>query len=112
MGTLLLIIVLVALWLSIMALAAILPINVNILRITQPLICPPGSHLELRTWDVSPHHRGVKGLMVYSQGPDGRRDVKTRALLALWAIFFVISLFICGILGLFFGQQVLALFSD
>ena len=92
MFTMIIIIVAAAFWLSIVAVAIAMPINVQILRITKPFVCPGGSTMEIKTEKTSGQRTGGKGLVVLCRSAEGTKDVKGKALTVLWGIFFVVFL--------------------
>jgi hypothetical protein len=55
----------VAIWLTCMILAIILPINPNILRITKNFVCPKEKELIIQTAVYSYHRPGQKALEIY-----------------------------------------------
>ena len=97
MFTMILIILAAAFWLSMITLAIVMPVNVNILRITKPFICPPGATLEIKTVKSSQNRAGARGLIVLCCSAAGKKDVKGKALTVLWGIFFVIFLVACSV---------------
>ena len=76
----------VALWLGTMLFAGLLSILPQSVRIVRPLICPPGTLLDIRTFSVSYGRQRAKGLTVEAVGPDGRQEVKGRALIIFWGL--------------------------
>jgi hypothetical protein len=88
-----LIVVGVTAWLALMGLAATLPIApAFFLRLTERLICPPGTKMEVRTFRATYHRPGERGLEVACVGPGVNKDVKVKAILALWALYLVPAL--------------------
>jgi hypothetical protein len=83
----------VAAWLGLMGMALALPIYPGTVRITRWLVCPPGTEMRVGTFVASYHRPGQRGITIECVGADGiTRDVKVKALLALWALFFGVSL--------------------
>ncbi len=76
----------VALWLGTMLFAALLPASPKIVKITRPLVCPPGTEMEVRTFSASYHRPGERGIEIYAVGPGGQKNVKGRALWTLWGL--------------------------
>ena len=73
-------------WLALMVLAAMLPLAPGVLAITRPLVCRRGESLEIVRTKASYHRPGETGLVVRCVGgPSGPRNVRFRAILALWA---------------------------
>lgn len=96
--TMLLIILGVALWLSLMVLAVILPIRPDAVRITERLVCPADTKMDVRTEVYSYHHPGQKAVVVNYRGSDGMiHDVKVKAILALWGILFFVSILVTAV---------------
>ena len=80
-------------WLATMGLAVALPLAPKAsLKFTQRFICPPGAKLEVETFEFSDHHGRRQGLIVQCVGQGGSRDMKTKAIITLWALFLIPSL--------------------
>ena len=75
-----------------MVLALVIPLRPDVLRITQRIVCPPGSSLLIRVVKLSYHRPGERGLTVVCRGPDGDRSVIGRAVFWLWVLLLVPSL--------------------
>ena len=92
-STLIVILIGIAVWLAIMGLAVALPIRPNIVRITERFVCPPGTEMKVETYVYSYHRPGERAIGIYYLDPDGvTHNVKVKALLTLWGIFFIVSL--------------------
>jgi hypothetical protein len=94
----------VAIWLAFMIFAAALAIRPEVVMVVKRFVCPPGTEMIVQTEVYSYHHPGQRALVVYSDGPEGRKDIKTRALLALWLFFFVLSVPVSLILVFWLGK--------
>jgi len=90
----------VAIWLSLMVLAVILPIRPGIVRITGPFVCPSGSKMEVDTPVYSYHRPGEKAIIIRCMGPGIVKNVKIRALLVFWFLCLLVSLPVTVLLGI------------
>ena len=81
----------VALWMGTMLFAGLLSIYPKSVKVVRPLICPPGTKMEVRTFAASYHRPGERGIEVYTVGPEGQKSVKGRALLILWGLCCLVS---------------------
>ena len=93
-----------AIWLAFMIFATALAINPEVVKVVRYFVCPPGTEMIVKTEVYSYHHPGQKAIVVYSDGPEGQKDIKVRALLALWLFFFVLSVPVSAILVFWFGK--------
>lgn len=82
----------VALFLSLIALAVVLPIRPGIVRVTERLVCPAGTRMEVEMVRHSYHRSGERGIVVRCRGQGRTEQVNGRALVALWLIFYLASL--------------------
>jgi hypothetical protein len=106
-ATLLLIILGVAIWLAFMGMAAVLVIRPDSVRITERFLCPPGTEMKVETYVYSYHRPGERAIGIYYLGPDGKsHNIKVKALLLLWGMFFVASLPIAILIVLLFQRWV------
>lgn len=96
-----LIIVAISLWLSVMLLAVAITIYPKIITITKSIICKKGETLVITKVKLSYHRPGEKGIVVEKIGPKGRENVKVKALLTLWIIFFLWTLLISLLINIF-----------
>ena len=92
-----LVIVGVAVWLSLMELAMLLPAAPQLLRPTRPLILRPDWKIEVTRVKHSYHRPGETGLVVTGVGPHGDKDVKTQALLVMWGFLFLPDLVMAAV---------------
>jgi hypothetical protein len=80
-------------WLAIMGLSIALSLApITSLKLTQRFICPPGTKLEVETFEITDHHGKRKGLIVRRVGQGQSKDMKTKAIIVLWALFLIPSL--------------------
>lgn len=93
-----------ALWLSLMEVAVLLPLWPGVLYLTRPLIVPPGWTLEVIKVKTTYHRPGEQGLVVMAHGPEGARDVKGKAVFALWGFLFIDALITAAVLVLVFWR--------
>ncbi len=90
-----------ALFVSLMALAVIVPLRPGWIRITERFVCPRGSTMEVQTSKLSYHRPGERGLVVMCKGPGGTTSINGRAVFCLWLIFFICALVPSVLAGLF-----------
>lgn len=88
-----------AIFLSLIGIAVVIPIYPNIIRITESFVCPPGMKMKVEKVKLSYHRPGEKGIIVSCHGHGETIYVKAKALLCLWVIFFVFSLPVAAMLG-------------
>jgi len=82
----------VAMWLAIMGLAVTLPLApARFLRLTERIVCPAGTKMEVKTFQHTYHRPGERGLEVRCVGRGVNKDVKFKALLTLWLVYFALS---------------------
>jgi hypothetical protein len=94
-----LIMIFVALWLSFMLLAIVLPLRPGFVRITRRLVCRRSRGMQVEYFRASYHHPGQRGILITCIDEDGRQhDVKVKAIFALWLIFFLVSLLVAGLI--------------
>jgi hypothetical protein len=94
----------VAVWLALMIFATALAIRPDVVKVVRFFVCPPGTEMIVKTEVYSYHHPGQKAIVVYSDGPEGQRDIKVRSLLALWLFFFILSVPVSVILVFWLGK--------
>ena len=94
----------VAIWLAFMIFATALAIRPEVVKVVRLFVCPPSTEMVVKTEVYSYHHPGEKAIVVYSDGPEGRKDIKVRALLALWLFFFVLSVPVSILLVFWLGK--------
>lgn len=92
MWTLVLIVLGLAFFFSMMAFAIALPLRPQIVRVTERLVCPTGTSMEVITAKLSYHRPGERGLVVTCQGQGPVAYVNAKAFVYLWLIFFACSL--------------------
>ena len=109
MLTIIIVVIAAAFWLSMMAIAIALPVSVDIIRITKPFICPPGSRLEVRTDKTRAKRPGERGLVVLCHSTEGTKDVKGKALTTLWLFFFLLALSGSALAAALWWEQIYAL---
>jgi hypothetical protein len=81
-----------ALWISIMIIAVILPVKPNILGITKSLVCPKGSELIVQTAVYSYHRPGQKALEISIKDNNGMvKNAVFKVVSVFWLILFLIS---------------------
>ncbi len=93
----------VAVWLAFMMFAAVLAIRPEVVKIVKPFVCPPGTEMVVKTEVYSYHQPGQKAIIIYSDGPEGRKDIKGRALVVLWLFFFIPSIPLAALLVFWLG---------
>jgi hypothetical protein len=98
-----------AIWLAFMIFATALAINPEVVKVVRYFVCPPDTEMIVKTEVYSYHHPGQKAIVVYSDGPEGQKDIKVRALLALWLFFFVLSIPVSIILVFWLGKVLASL---
>jgi hypothetical protein len=79
-------------FLGTMLLAVLLPFKPDVLRLVTPLVCPPGTRMEIQTFQANPYRPGERGLAVYAVGPAGSVDIKNRTLIAFWGVCCLVTL--------------------
>jgi len=79
----LLIIIGISIWLSVMLLAVAIPINPKIFNLTKSIICNKNEELTITKVKRSYHRPGEKAIEIEKTGPNGRENVKVKALFTL-----------------------------
>ena len=84
-----------------MLLAVAIPINLQILTLTNSIICNKDESLIITKVKLSYHRPREKSLVVDRIGARGRENVKVKALFTLWIIFFLCILLITLLVNIF-----------
>lgn len=83
----------VSVWLAGMALAIVLPTKPSIVKITEKLVCPPETKLQVKTEVYSYHRPGQHAVHIfYTDEAGSDHNINGRALFALFMLFFTASL--------------------
>jgi uncharacterized membrane protein YccF (DUF307 family) len=83
----------VAIWISFMTLAIILPVRPNVLRMTRGLVCPKGSEMIIQTAVYSYHRPGQKALEISIKDKNGVvKNAGFKVVSVFWLILMAFSL--------------------
>lgn len=93
----------VAVWLAFVIFSLTLSIRPETVKIIKVFICQPDVEMIVQTETYSYHRPGQRAIIIHADGPDGLRDIKARALVALWLFYFVLSIPIATILVFWLG---------
>jgi len=104
MVTLIILILSIAFFLSIMAVAIALPLRPSIVRITARFVCPTSTTMKVQTTSLNTHRPSTQRLVVTCQGGGKTLYVNAKAFLWLWMMFFVAAAPIATGLGLLINR--------
>jgi hypothetical protein len=79
-----------AIFVSLMGFAIVIPVYPNIIRITESFVCPPGMKIKVEKVKLSYRRPSEKGIIVSCHGHGETRYVKTKALLISMANIFCV----------------------
>ena len=83
----------VAIWLTFMMMAILLPLKPGILKITEKIVCPEGTELIIQTAVHSYHRSGQRALEIYSRDNNGIvKNVGFKVISIFLMILFVMNL--------------------
>jgi|GEM_PF-4482395 len=89
----------IAAWLAFIALAIILPIKPNLLKITKKIVCQEDSELIIQTAVYTYHRPGQKALEIYIKDKDGIvKSAGLKVISVFWLMLFAVSSLISFIL--------------
>jgi hypothetical protein len=97
----------IALWISLMIIAIILPIKPSILGITKSFVCPQGSKLFIQTAVYSYHRPGQKALEISIMDNNGvTKNAAFKVVSVFWLLLFVITVPISIIIVMFISNSI------
>jgi hypothetical protein len=98
----------VAIWLTFMMIAILLPLKPNILKITEKIVCPEGSKLIIQTAVYSYHKPGQRALEIYSKDNSGIvKNAGLKVISIFWMMLFVVNLPVSIILVILINNSII-----
>jgi hypothetical protein len=83
----------VAVWMAFMLLAILLPLNPNLLKVTEKIVCPAGSELIIQKAVYSYHRPGQSALEISIRDNNGvSKSAGIKVIPFFWMILFLASL--------------------
>jgi hypothetical protein len=73
-------------------LAVLLKLKPDVLELVTRLVCPPGTHMEIQTFQAGGRRDRAQGLTVHAVGNGQPLEIKTRTLVSFWGICCLVTL--------------------